>query len=269
MQFFLRSAAGTAVLLISCWVQTAGAFEAPDLNWLSFGFDVTRTEEDPASLPEAAARLPDAWFPTDLTGLVSNDNLSDLNAMLRMGQANSLSLKRRPAERSHRSGSLAGFVELGSQSYAFSGDGYGAIASDLLALRLGYSHSAIDQVQAGGVSPGRATSIYGTTQRNWSGRPTAAQPSGVLPLLDLEVAFTMTSRWSLGVRGKYIDVDGARLGGSVANYLFGMEYRALDNVGVGFGYEYLDMDVGPEHEMLSSPLRIEHRGPRIFTSFSF
>ncbi len=90
-----------------------------------------------------------------------------------------------------------------------------------------------------------------------------------LPTYGLDLAFAFAPRWSLGMRGHFLDIETSELDSSQSAYSANIEYAALDEMSVGFAYEQFETQADSQLVNFPGYVAYKYSGPRIYTTLRF
>ena len=102
-----------------------------------------------------------------------------------------------------------------------------------------------------------------------SGLARSAVAESRLPTYGIDVAYSISPRWSLGMRGHFLDIATSELVGDQSAYSASFKYAPREAISVGFGYEQFEMQADTQLQNNASYVAYRYSGPRIFTTLRF
>jgi hypothetical protein len=89
------------------------------------------------------------------------------------------------------------------------------------------------------------------------------------PMYGLNLNVMFSSRWKLGVRGRFLDTVSGDVDSSMSTYSAAFEYTAKDRVSLGIGYEQFETYADTQLQNVNGYVNYSYSGPRVFTTFRF
>jgi len=165
------------------------------------------------------------------------------------------------------SSGLAGKITAPYGTYLWQFDG--ALGTD--PADSGFRYTLVDSdIEGIGSSAGvYLLSMDPNTHSKVGGLARSAATESRFPTYGLDLAYAIAPRWSLGMRGYFLDIETSELDGSQSAYSAGVEYAARDDMSVGFGYEQFKMKADTQLQNLPGYVAYEYRGPRVYTTLRF
>ena len=112
-------------------------------------------------------------------------------------------------------------------------------------------------------------SLKARIQSAGAGLDELAEADSPLPVAGLSLAWNLTPDIQLTVNGDYLSIDYEDFDGRIANYRAGLRYRILEYVGIGIGYDLLDVDVDSKSSSFSGFVKYRQQGPTAFLTLRF
>ncbi len=89
------------------------------------------------------------------------------------------------------------------------------------------------------------------------------------PMAGLSFGWNLTPKLQFTLNGDYLSIDYTDFEGSLINLRAGLRYLILRNVGLGIGYDALEIDVESSNDDFSGMVNYRQQGPKLFMSMRF
>lgn len=155
----------------------------------------------------------------------------------------------------------------------FAGNELGVVASEPRSIFNGdrYSVRVIDS---------DATDTWNSSSSGLLERDAAADPrvgglgrSAVsdqpAPMYGVDLAVSVSGRWTLGMRGRIVDTASSDIDTSMSAYSAALEYAAKEKLSFGFGYEQFETYADAQLSATSGYVSYRYSGPRVYTTVRF
>jgi hypothetical protein len=171
-----------------------------------------------------------------------------------------------------RSGStlLAQTIDFGNQTFIVAADVATTMNTDIASLAMQYSFWHSEKLDIAASLGAYLIKIEANLD---STTPLAVTESfhadAPLPLLGLRAEYYFTPRLSMNLKARYFAVEISDVDGSMSNFMAGLQYNLFENIGLGIGYEYFDVDVTSQNADFPGILRFQYDGPKLFMTAQF
>lgn len=94
-----------------------------------------------------------------------------------------------------------------------------------------------------------------------------------LPTLNLEFQYAFTDKWSIGLKGGWLDaefdINDNEVDGRIITANAGVRWKALKYLGVTAGYTYFDLDGDFSDNSTEADIAVEYKGPQLTVDLFF
>jgi opacity protein-like surface antigen len=90
-----------------------------------------------------------------------------------------------------------------------------------------------------------------------------------LPVIGLRGEYAFSDRWSFRASGEFFFVEYENIDGSLVDLYAGIDYRVLDNMSVGLGFNSVTIDVDASKSNFDGGLDWKYAGGLLFLKFNF
>lgn len=101
------------------------------------------------------------------------------------------------------------------------------------------------------------------------GQAEVGELTAPLPVIGLRGEHKLSDRWTFRASGEFFFVEYDDVDGSLVDLYAGLDYRVLDNLEIGFGYNSVDLDVDTQQSEFSGGLDWRYAGGLVFLKFRF
>lgn len=164
---------------------------------------------------------------------------------------------------------LNGSIQFGDTAFPVNLDVTTSFEADVATLGLGWAFLHTDKVELSATAGGYWMSLAAGIDSAISGQAEVAEADSVLPMAGLSFGWNLTPKLQLTLHGEYLSVDYKDFDGSIINLRAGLRYRVLEYVGVGVGYDWLEVDVESTDASFSGLVNYRQWGPKAFLSLRF
>ena len=266
---FIRVAAFAVMTLAFSGLQPTLA--ADDRSWdrFSLQFSMFRPDIDTeVRLDPVAGPFGTALDMESDLGLEDSDDLWQLDARLRFSKRFALAASYFEIGRSAQS-TLSTTVSFGDTSFPVSADAETQFDTDILTASLRFSFIHKEWMEFAGSLGAYWMNVDSSITVQSLSLSESADVGAPLPLLGMDFRYNFIPKLALNVRARYFGVDIEDIDGSLTNFNIGLQYDVFDFFGIGLGYESFDFDVTSNNADFPGFLRLEYKGPKIFTTFQF
>ena len=96
-----------------------------------------------------------------------------------------------------------------------------------------------------------------------------ASVTAPLPVLGVSVGKYFSEKWTAGFRTQWFFLEVDEYDGAIGHASAMLTYQAFDQVGLGFGYDWFDVDVRTEDRFWTGAVDVRFNGPLIFLQAEF
>lgn len=164
---------------------------------------------------------------------------------------------------------LTGSIQFGDTIFPVNFDVTTAFEADVATLGLRWAFLQSERVELATSAGAYWMSLKAGIQSTGAGLDELAEADSPLPMAGLSLAWNLTPDIQLTLNGDYLSIDYEDFDGSIANYRAGLRYRVLEYVGIGIGYDVLDVDVDSKSSSFTGFVKYRQQGPKAFVTLRF
>jgi len=267
-----RAGCRRAIFFVVCACLVAGpALAAGEFDWDRFSVTVSgyRPSVDTQVRLDSTSQVAgtDLDLEQDLQ-LDDSEILTQYYASLRVSSQISLEGSYFELGRAAQS-RLTGSILFGDTQFPVNLDVATAFEADVVMLSMRWALLQSDRMELAASGGAYWMSLKAGIQSEGAGLDELAEADSALPMAGLSFAMNLTRSLQLTLNGDYLPVDYDEFDGSIASYRAGLRYRLLDNMGIGIGYDMLDVDVDSTSASFSGFVKYRQQGPKAFLSLRF
>ena len=90
-----------------------------------------------------------------------------------------------------------------------------------------------------------------------------------LPVIGLRGEYSLSDRWSLRASGEFFFIEYDNVDGSLVDIYAGLDYRVLENLSIGLGFNSVTIDVDASQNDFEGGLDWQYSGGLLFLKFDF
>lgn len=164
---------------------------------------------------------------------------------------------------------LTGSIQFGDTIFPVNVDVTTAFEADVATLGLRWAFFHSERAEFAMSAGAYWMSLKAGIQSTGAALNEIAEADSPLPMAGLSVAWNLTPGIQLTANGDYLPIDYDDFDGSIANYRVGLRYRILEHVGIGIGYDVLDVDVDSKSSSFAGFVKYRQQGPKAFLTLRF
>jgi hypothetical protein len=164
---------------------------------------------------------------------------------------------------------LNGSIEFGDTVFPVDIDVTTSFAAEVATFGLSWTFLRSDTVEVSASAGGYWMSLAAGIDSATVGQAEVAEADLLLPMAGLSFGWNLTPKLQLMLNGDYMSVDYADFDGSIINLRAGLRYRILEYVGIGVGYDLLEIEVESTSSSFSGLVNYRQCGPKAFLSLRF
>lgn len=164
---------------------------------------------------------------------------------------------------------LSGAIQFGDTLFPINTAVSTAFDTSVATIGLRWSFLQTEHIELAATGGAYWMSIEAGIESSGSALNEIAKADSPLPMAGLSFGWNLTPKLQLMIAGEYLPVDYADFDGVIASYRSGLRFSVFENLGVGVGYDILDVDVDSQSSSFSGFVKYRQQGPKAFVSMRF
>ncbi len=164
---------------------------------------------------------------------------------------------------------LNGSIRFGDTVFPVNVDATTRFAADAATVGLRWAFLRSDKLEVAATASAFWMSLAAGIDSTDAGLTELAEADSVLPMAGLYFGWNLTPKWQFTLNGDYVSIDYTDFEGSLVNLRASLRYLILSKVGLGVGYDALEIDVESENSDFSGRASYRQQGPKAFMSVRF
>ena len=137
--------------------------------------------------------------------------------------------------------------------------------------KLGYTYSFLQSEQGylGGTAGLYVADSKTSLAEESVGMAEVGELTAPLPVIGLRGEYALSDRWSFRASGEFFFIEYDNIDGSLVDIYAGLDYRVLDNLSIGAGFNSVTIDVDASRNRFEGGLDWQYSGGLVFFKFDF
>ncbi len=164
---------------------------------------------------------------------------------------------------------LSGPVQFGDTMFPVSTNVATHFEAGVTTLALRWTFFRTDRTQLAATAGGYWMSLQTGIDSAGGGLAELAEADALLPMAGLFFGWNLTQKLQLTASGDYLSIDDDDLEGSISSYRASLQYRVLEKLGIGIGYDVMDVEVESVETGFPGFFSSRQQGPMAFMTLRF
>lgn len=255
-------------LLATCSLTSTAVAQSIDGDRFSLSLGVFVTDRDTeARLDSSAGDGTDTDFESDL-GLDSSDTVLRVDGYFRFAERHRVDFSVFDLSRNN-SKQIDRDIQWGDTLYTI--DTVIRADFDLSIYKAAYTYSFLnsDKGYLGATAGLYVADVKTRLAEQNLGQTEVGELTAPLPVVGLRGERRLSDRWTFRASGEFFFVEYDNVDGSLVDLYAGLDFRVLDNLEIGFGYNSVDLDVDVQRNQFTGGMDWSYAGGLVFVKFNF
>lgn len=265
---FVTQRAAAVVAVVFCCLPLDGNAETPDDHRFSLSIGAFVTDRDTeAQLDGTVTDGTPTNFEKDL-GLDSSDTVFRVDGYWRFNERHRIDFSlfdlSRDAEKQ-----ITRDIQWGDTLYSIDTTIETDLSLEIYKLAYTYSFVRNDSGYFGATAGLYVADSKASLRETTLGSAEVGELTAPLPVIGLRGEYALSDRWSLRGSGEFFFIEYDDIDGSLVDIYAGLDYRVLDNLSIGLGFNSVTIDVDASQSDFEGGLDWQYSGGLLFLKFDF